>query len=104
MCFAFFVLVPKGMLTPGLLVLLLIVLGLGTFGLVEAILATPTVPEPPAPAPAPWAAPSAPVFQQWQPTPVFQPWGQTGKQASAPRSRLYIPTPVEMLDEKNKRV
>jgi hypothetical protein len=108
-CFVFYVLVPKGMLTPGVLVLLLLILGLGVFSLVEAILARPVqiTPEVPAPTPPPyqgWAAPSAPVFPQWPPNQVVQPWGQTGKQASAHRSRLFIPNPVEMLDEKNKRV
>jgi hypothetical protein len=119
--FVLYVLLPKGMLSPGLLVLVLLGLALGVFGLVEAIL---TQEEPPAQADPPPAyrqpqarqqEPYPVIQQQWppavnpqwrtQPPPGFQPWGGMGKQAVvAPRSRLYIPTPVEMLGEKNKRV
>ena len=112
--FALYVLMPKGMLSPGILLLLLLSLALGVFGLVEAILTTDAAvarPDPspaarPPPVPYPMNPQWPPVNPQWrgQPPPVFQPWGQTGKQVSAARSRLYIPTPVEMLDEKNKRV
>jgi hypothetical protein len=108
--FAVYALMTKALFTPGLLGLTCIVLGFAVFGLIEAIAAKDRAEIPPQPAGQnrlPPQAPQYPQYQQWGAWqgPVFQPYGQTGKQAAVgSRSRLYIPTPVEMIGEKNKGI
>ena len=108
--FAVYALMTKALFTPGLLGLTGIVLAFAVFGLIEAIAAkdrTEIVPQPAGQNRLPPQAPQYPQYQQWGAWqgPVFQPYGQTGKQAAVgARSRLYIPTPVEMIGEKNKGI
>lgn len=83
----------KGVLTPSVLALLFLILGVGIASLVEAVMAQPPPPEPPAP----------PVFMPGAP-PLPQPVA-FGRQAVPPgRSRFYIPSAVEMSRSKNKGV
>jgi hypothetical protein len=114
--FSFYALAVKGLLTPWLVLALCLIVGVSVLGLIEAVrapLSTPPPPPPPSvPVFQPYAQPAQPSvpygFQAGVPLP-FQPPGPPypyppgamGKQA---RGRLVIPSPVEMLGEKNKGV
>lgn len=96
------VLLPKGMLTPALLSLVLIMLAASVYSLIEAIRA-PTVPPSSSGQDPPQFMPSAPPAYQ---IPYASPVAMgLGRQAIPPgRSRFYIPSAVEMAREKNKGV
>jgi hypothetical protein len=109
--FVLYVTLTKGLLTPALLVLLLLLLLVAVTSLIEAVLAQPLqIPtsaliQPPQnqPLPAVWnGRPTAPVFQ-WPPGPA--PAYAQPRQGPPMRTlRHVIPSPVEMLSEKNKRL
>jgi hypothetical protein len=107
--FVMYVTLTKGLLTPTLFILLLFVLVVDVVGLVEALLAQP-LPQIPTsasvqpayqPAPAWNGRPTAPVFQ-WPQGPVPA-YAQPRQGPPARTLRHVIPSPVEMLGEKNKR-
>lgn len=108
--FAAYVLLSKGLLTPPLLALHILLVLVSSMGLAEAVLAK----RPPGPAPA-----APPVYypqqqqaswyrQAVQPQAVLQPqWIQPGRQGAGRQLRELrhvIPSPVEMIGEKNKGV
>jgi hypothetical protein len=108
--FAAYVLLSKGLLTPPLLTLHILLVLVSSMGLAEAVLAK----RPPGPAPV-----APPVYypqqqqaswyrQAVQPQAVLQPqWIQPGRQGAGRQLRELrhvIPSPVEMIGEKNKGV
>lgn len=113
--FVAYALAVKGLLTPPQLTLFALLLIPSIVGLVEAVRARPDVQlsrsstvQPAAPAPyqpsQAWTRPSTQVFQWQPPAPAYQPqWAQT-RQAPTRQLRHVIPSPVEMLGEKNKGI
>lgn len=99
----------KGMLTPGVVGLLCLAIAITIVGVVEAALAV-SVPgtlsvEPPAqpsrpPAPPVWLRPYQPPFAP----PSAPAWNRQGGGRQLRELRHVIPSPVEMLGEKNKAV
>jgi hypothetical protein len=111
--FAGYALGVKGLLTMAQLALLVLLLIPAIVGLVEAVRAGPDPPASrssavPAPSqtPAAWAARPATQVFQWQPSaPAYQPqWAQTRQVVPTRQLRHVIPSPVEMIGEKNKAI
>lgn len=99
----------KGLMTPSMLALLIFVLLPAIVGMIEAVQAVELPPFPP-PAPSPFNRPPGfpPVFnvpqQPWG-SPSAPPLSMSRQMMGGPRQlRHIIPTPVEMLAEKNKGV
>jgi hypothetical protein len=93
--FSLYTLGSKGLLTPSQLGLFVLIIGTSIFSLVEAVRASERSPPDPVP------------------VPVFQPYAPGYARPSAPysfptterlRTKLVIPSPVEMMVEKNKGV
>lgn len=107
-----YVLGVKGMLTPTVIVLLSLVILVTIVGVVEAALAAPvpgTLSLEPQPPPRPQQQ-GQPVRWRQQGPPVYQPpfgppaWGRPPPVQPLRELRHVIPSPVEMLGEKNKAV
>ena len=108
--FVMYVTLTKGLLTPTLFALLVLLLVVAAASLIEAVLAQPlpqistsALVQPPAYQPPPaWnGRPTAPSFQ-WPPGPVPA-YAQPRQGPPVRTLRHVIPSPVEMLGEKNKR-
>lgn len=100
-----YALMAKGMLTPGILCLLVLMVVVAVAGTVEAALLS--VPQQVAPAAQPqpaWYRPSAPPAQMLFPPPWGVPQQRAGTGRQLRELRHVIPTPVEMIGEKNKGV
>lgn len=117
--FTMFIMFSRGLMTPSLVILLVIIIAVNVIGLISAVLVLP-----PMPSRQEFIAPSAPpassVFarptQRWQdinPGPTAPPADSMygvrtyGRAMQSSRPRFFIPAPVEMMGlavEKNKGV